>query len=122
MESVDKDYITYINKEAKKLQLEEMRTGVATVNALPQDVETLKAIWRTSEVAVKSVWDTESEVLSIDQTGDSSFKLLWKTKETFTDWSMRMITPMYHVGYMLEARNGQMHFEPRQNWKPISFY
>lgn len=112
---MDKNYITYVNKVAKKLHLEEMRTGVATVNALPQDVEALKAMCRSIEVMFKSVWDRESEVLSINQTGDSSFKLFWKTEATFTDWSVRTITSMYGVGYMLEARNGQMHFEPRQN-------
>jgi hypothetical protein len=115
----NEDYLGYVDKLAVPLGLESTRAGSATVNVRSEDVEALETVWESSKLEHKTFWDqkTAGDVLSIEQTGDSSFKLSWRTKETFAWWARMLIKNMYGHGYMLQAKDGEMHFEPKQKWK-----
>jgi hypothetical protein len=101
-------YWGYVNKLAVPLGLERSRTGSATVNVRSEDVEVLETVWESS---------MEGDVLSVKKTGDSSFKLIWRSTVTFAKWTVALIDGMYHHGYMLQAKDGEMHFEYEQHWK-----
>jgi hypothetical protein len=112
-------YWAYVNKLAVPLQLESTRTGYATVNAQPDDVAALQAVWKSTKLQNQSPWnkDTKGDVLSVKKTGDSPFRLIWNAEASFTGWTVALIKAMYDCGYMVQAKDGEMHFEPKQKWR-----